>query len=243
MPPLQIDFRLPPRISKVAAQIHDAARTTIAAYKAGLISHEPQITERWMGAIDNTVRSPRTSSQQARSTGQAISWRAKTLTSGPGRAAEESRHGADLLGVAEVVVDGRVSRKGFLAQAKRVEPGTPLNVSEWDRLQSQCEIMLKRTPASYVLAYSQFLGIAFLPALSVLSFDRRDLFEFNHISTRKFFEWHLAGFIGDPRLKKPDIETLDGLIGDDSPDDFVVRNVLYIEVVAHAIWEASPARS
>jgi len=214
-------FKLPPRIKVVARRIADAAGTAIDAYAREVITDEPSITDRWIGAVVSALATgPRRFGPAA----TGISWDAKTLRSSSGSAAEEKRHGADLLGVAEIHIGDSVIRKGFLAQAKRTEPGETLSNDRWRELKAQSELMLERSPVSYVLAYSKRQGIRFIPAIAVANLDRRDLFDFNSLPLEQFFQWHLACFIGDHRLNSPHIDTLDVL------HDFHIGQVLEIVV-------------
>ncbi len=109
-------LKLPPRIKVAAKRIADAAGTAIDAYAREVITDEPNITDRWIGAVAEALRKPPRGFGRG-ATG--IMWEAKTLRSSSGRAAEERRHGADLLGVAEIHVGRHVVTKGFLGQAKR----------------------------------------------------------------------------------------------------------------------------
>ena len=155
-----------------------------------------------------------------------ILWTAMTLQSSSGSGAEERRHGADLLGVLDIALPDFEVKKGFLAQAKRAEPGIPMSNSEWDRMTEQCETMLSRTPDAFVFGYSDERGIRVYPATAVVGSDTRDLFDLYDRSIRSFFESHLECFIGDHRLNSPDIETLDALA------DLPVRRVLKLSARA-----------
>lgn len=126
-------FNLPPIIKDLAKHIANAADTAVEAYVAGRITDEPNITDRWIGAVEQALSNTRWRRRKA----AAFCWQAKTLRASSGRAAEERRFGADLLGVAEIHVGDQCIHEGFLGQAKRVEPGTPMNSAEWRRLQEQ----------------------------------------------------------------------------------------------------------
>ena len=211
----------------MAKRIAEAANTAIDAYARELITDEPTITDRWIGAVEAaTAMAPARYSR--RTTG--ITWRAKTLRSSSGHAAEERRHGADLLGVADIHIAGKVVRKGFLGQAKRTEPGELLDNTRWQELEQQAELMLSRSPASFVLIYSKRQGIRFVPAISIVGFGRRDLFDFNSMTLQEFFQLHLACFIGDRRLNAPHISKLDNLQALETLRDFPIRYVLHIMV-------------
>ena len=157
-----------------------------------------------------------------------IMWEAKTLRASSGRAAEEARHGADLLGVTEIYVGPDVVRKGFLGQAKRTEPGDVLDNHRWQGLQQQATLMLSRSATSFVLIYSKRQGIRFIPAISVAKLGRRDLFDFNSMRLEQFFQLHLACFIGDQRLSAPHISTLDEIAAIEALRDFPIDHVLHI---------------
>jgi hypothetical protein len=219
-------FKLPPKIKLVARHIAKAASTAIDAYAREQITDEPSITDRWIGAVEATTMAfPRYSRGTT-----GITWRAKTLRPASGRAAEERRHGADLLGVADIHVGENVVRKGFLGQAKRTEPGEVLDNSRWDELVRQAGTMLDRSPASFVLTYSKRHDIRFVPAISVANLGRRDLFDFNSITLEQFFQLHLACFIGDHRLNGPHISKLDDLLALDLLHDFPIRHILHIMI-------------
>jgi hypothetical protein len=125
-----------------------------------------------------------------------------------------------LMGVLDVALGSYNATKGFLAQAKKAEPGQFFSNVDWRRLTQQCETMLRRTPSSFVFVYSKRRGIRIFPANSVVGLTSRDLFELYDRSVSSFFENHIECFIGDPRLNSTDIETLDALA------DFPVERVL-----------------
>jgi hypothetical protein len=220
-------FKFPPKIKLVARKIAEAAGTAIDAYAREQITDEPSITDRWIGAVEAaTTMAP--SYYSRRTTG--LTWRAKTLRPASGRAAEEKRHGADLLGVADIHIGGNVVRKGFLGQAKRTEPGQVFDPGPWKDLEDQAKTMLSRSSESFVLIYSKRHGIRFIPAISIANLGRRDLFDFNSMSLEKFFQLHLACFIGDPQLNGPHISKLDDLMALNALHDFPIRYVLHIMV-------------
>jgi hypothetical protein len=101
-------------VRDIAQTIADAAEGAFGAYREGRVVEEPQITDRILGAIEDRIRNV--------AAGDVV-WTARTLRTGRGFAAEERRHGADLMGVLDVSLGGYNAKKGFLAQAKRAEPG------------------------------------------------------------------------------------------------------------------------
>ncbi len=140
-----------------------------------------------------------------------IIWKARTLRTGRGVAAEEKRHGADLMGILDLALPDYCSTKGFLSQVKRAEPGQRFSKRDWDRLRSQCEKMLFRTPASFVWVYSKSRGIRIFSASSVLGLESRRIFDLYSRGVSSFFENHIECFIGDRRLNSTNVETLDAL--------------------------------
>ncbi len=200
-------------VRKIAREIGDAANGAFRAYREDRAAEEPQVTDRILGAIEDRI--------QTRQFGGVV-WNAYTLKTSRGQAAEEKRHGADLMGVLDINLSDYKVVKGFLAQAKKAEPGRSFKQGDWDRLRSQCEKMLERTPDSFVWVYSKSKGIRIFPANSVLGLglEPRNVFEIYDRSVSTFFENHIECFIGDPRLNSPDIETLDALA------DFPAKRVM-----------------
>lgn len=115
---------------KIAREIADAANGAINAYKEARVEEEPQVTDRILGAIEDRIQNQKF---------DGVIWNARTLRTGRGVAAEESRHGADLMGVLDIGIPGHRAKKGFLAQAKKAEPDHPLSSKDWERLLLQCE--------------------------------------------------------------------------------------------------------
>ena len=201
----------PRAVRAIAAEISDAANGALEDYKEGDTGYEVDITGRLVGAIRDRLRS-----KQIR----GIDWRARSLRTGRGVGAEEGRHGADLLGVLDVDVRGYRTKKGFLAQAKRAEPGGSFDKQRWEDLVRQCNSMLSRTPDSFVFIYSTERRLRVFPAISVLGLKSRDIFDLYDRGLSAFFESYIECFIGDPRLNSTEIATLDALV------DLPVRHVL-----------------
>jgi hypothetical protein len=173
------------------------------AYREGRVTEEPKVTERIIQALEDRI--------QALPIG-GIVWTALSLRSGSGRAADETRHGADFMGVLDIEITRFAVKKGFLAQAKRAEPGVVLSRGEWQRLVDQCDLMLSRTTHAFVFVYSAERGVRVFSALDVRSFDGRDIFELYDRRISTFFEYHIECMIGDPRLDSPNIQTLEQLV-------------------------------
>lgn len=201
----------PRTVRAIAREISDAADGAFDDHISGDATDEPQVTDRILGAICDRIRGRRAG---------GLTWKARTLRTSRGRAAEERRHGADLMGVLDINISGYQVKKGFLAQAKRAEPGIPFSNNEWQRLVWQCKTMLSRTPDSFVWVYSKKRGIRVIPAVSVVGLASKKLFDLYDRSVTRFFEDHIECFIGDPRLNSTKIETLDALV------DFSVDRIL-----------------
>ena len=202
-------------------------------YRRHRFIDEPHITDRLMGAIETKINGM-TRAHLAMplpfggGVRMPLQWQAMTLRAGPASAAHEQRFGADILGVLTIRTRDYRNPKGFLAQAKRAEPGASFNSREWRRLRRQCEKMLTVTPDAFVIAYSRSRGVRFFSAQAVSSFEGRDLFKLYDLSVRSFFERHLQSFIGDRRLDKPEIETLERLQADEPEDQRPSEHVLHL---------------
>lgn len=222
-------------VRSIAREIGSAADGALNAYREERALEEPQITGRILGAIEDRVERVSASLHhaddlsyssapmeaidtnskdrvQSRAYGP-ISWKARTLRTGRGIAAEEKRHGADLMGILNLnLIDYRV-KKGFLAQAKRAEPNQLFTRKEWNRLCLQCDIMLCRTSQSFVWIYSRAMGIRIFSANAVVALRSRNIFDLYSRSVSNFFEYHIESFFGDRRLNSTDIKNLDVLAG------------------------------
>jgi hypothetical protein len=190
------------QVKPIARAIADAADGALDAYRDGRAAEEPQVTDRILGAIEDRLRTKRIG---------GIEWKAKTLRTSRGTAAEEKRHGADVLGVLDIDIPEFKTKKGFLAQAKLAEPNRPFSKDDWERLVEQSKLMLARTPASFVFIYSKTEGVRVFPATAVVGLADRDIFTLYHHGPGRFFEDFIECFIGDLRLSSPDIRTLDAL--------------------------------
>ncbi|UYN95209.1 MAG: hypothetical protein KIT25_24900 [Enhydrobacter sp.] len=173
---------------------------------------EPAITDRMLGYIEAAMHG-----FEAR----GVKWVAKTLTD-RGRGSQESRYGADFAGVLSISLPGYKVNKGFLAQAKMIEPSERLPPGEFGRLQRQCEGMLSSSPDSFVFLYSRS-GITIVPALAVLSTISRNPHDLYSRSLSRFYEEHFECFIGDRRLQAPTPEALETLRA-----DYQARKLLYL---------------
>jgi hypothetical protein len=200
-------------VRDAAAHVADAAERVSGALRAGRVEQEPAFTDRMLGAIEEAMRH-----YQAK----GVSWTAKTLTD-RGRNAQEHRHGADFAGVLSIDLPEFKVKKGFLAQAKLVEPRETMPKGEFERMKAQCELMLAQTPDSFLFLYSRD-GVTIVPAVSVVSSEPRNPHEFYSRSVSRFYEEHFESFIGDRRLNAPTPAMLDEI-----RRGLDARSLLYLE--------------
>lgn len=84
-----------------------------------------------------------------------------------GHGSQENSYGADFLATLELD-QGYQVKKGFLAQAKLIEPSENFGNANFEKMREQCEKLLKLSSASYIFLYSQQSGISVIPAIEVL---------------------------------------------------------------------------
>lgn len=185
-------------IRDAAERVGAAAEGTLSALRDGRVEQEPAFTDRMLGRIEHAMDGY---------THNGVSWRAKTLTD-RGRGAQESRFGADFFGVLDINLPGYTARKGFLAQAKLIEPGESMKTKDFEEMQEQCRKMLRLSADSFVFLYSR-QGIFSVPALAVVSSSRTNPHNFYSRSVARFYEEHFACFFGDPRISGIEITSLE----------------------------------
>jgi hypothetical protein len=180
----------------MARRMARATERTVDALASDRIEQEPAFTDRMLGAIEESVDGYRA---------KGIRWEAKTLTD-RGAGSEESKFGADFLGVLNIELPDFSIAKGFLAQAKLVRHGSVQNTTV---LKQQCEKMLRLSPDSFVFLYSDE-WVRVVPAVSVLGTDT-DPIELYSRSAARFFEHHLECFIGDREIRAATPKALERL--------------------------------
>lgn len=175
-----------------------AETLTLRDLTSSRIEQEPPITDRLAARLADAINDYPSGK---------ITWHAKTFTDrGPN--SQESKFGPDLLGTLSVQTTEYDVKKGFLAQAKLVEPDEPFSATEYAKLKGQCAKMLTISPASYVFLYSS-RGFVVFPALAVVSSSQRNPHDFDAISLDYFFFGHGACFFGDRRLSNSDITKIE----------------------------------
>lgn len=181
-------------IRESAARVAQAAEGAVDALRDGRVQQEPAFTDRMLGRIEEAMRNFEV---------KGVRWSAMTLTD-RGRGAQERTYGSDFAGVLDIRLAGYAVRKGFLAQAKLIEPNQYIPPTEYGRMREQCEAMLARTPDAFVFVYSLH-GIIIVPAISIVSADNVNPHELYNRSISRFFELHFECFIGDRDLSSPNI--------------------------------------
>ncbi|NLH98006.1 MAG: hypothetical protein GX446_00780 [Chthonomonadales bacterium] len=190
-------------VREAAARVAGAADEALKALGEGRVEQEPAFTDRMLGAIEHSMRDFRSKSGR-------VQWTAKTLTD-HGRNAQERRFGADFAGVLSIDLRGFRVRKGFLAQAKLIEPRASVPQRDFERMRDQCNLMLKYTPDSYLFLYARE-GIRVVPAISVVSAAHPcNPHALYARSIARFYEEHFESFIGDRRLNEATPQMLDEL--------------------------------
>jgi len=191
---------------EAAKQVQRAATKTVNDFSAGTLPDEHNFTSSFITRIHDYLEG---------FAKDGIAWRARILS--PRH--EEKEFGADfLVGLRLKLPDYSVA-KGFLAQAKRQEPGKPLSPSHWSQLVRQCSRMLEHSTESFVFVYARN-GVLVVPALGVIAcVGHQDLHMLHAWNIRDFYRHHLECWVGqslDPGTCPPpwmtaDIPALNGI--------------------------------
>lgn len=187
-------------IREAAAHIAEAAGGTVEALVDGRVEQEPAFTDRMLGRIEAAMEGY---------VRKGVRWSAKTLTD-RGRSSQEREFGADFAGVLNIDLEDYRVNKGFLAQAKTVEPRMWVPPAEIERMVAQCEQMLSHTPDSFLFLYS-IQGIFVVPAVSVVGGRFSNPHDLYARSLSRFYEEHFECFIGDRNISSPSPQMLDAL--------------------------------
>ena len=173
-------------VRHAAARIGRAVNHVVLALREEEIPNEPSFTDQMLGAI------------RARMDGyghKGIRWTATVLNPHT----EEGKYGADFAGVVRINLPDYRVMKGFLAQAKLVEPEDSFSRREYTRLLRQCQQMLSYTPDSFVFLYSR-KRVTVVPAIAITAADPCNPHEFYSRRITRFFEEHFESFIGDRKI-------------------------------------------
>ena len=195
-------------VREAAQHIAGAIDRSVDALREGRVEHEPAMTDRMLGAIEESLQGYAL---------KGIRWSAKTLTD-RGPRSQESQHGADFMGVLNIALPEFAVSKGFLAQAKLIRNGSSGDLKE---LRQQCKKMLDLSPDSFVFLYGQD-GVRVVPAISVVGANVDPLLLYSR-SAQRFFEEHFECFIGDGNIRSPTSTSQDS-----SRNRFKVRSAIDI---------------
>ncbi|HHT9133648.1 MAG TPA: hypothetical protein ACFYD2_01980 [Candidatus Avalokitesvara rifleensis] len=199
-------------IRESAKRIAKAVDDTVEDLKKERIEQEPAFTDRMLARIEQVLGSVEI---------KGVQWTAKTLTDrGPN--AQEKIYGADFVGILHINIPEFKVAKGFLAQAKLLEPSAKISNREMQRMKDQCEQMLKLSPASFLFLYST-RGVTVVPAIAIVS-SNVNPYELYRRGVSRFFEEHFESFIGDRRVSCTDNKTLERL-----SDECNARNALLLK--------------
>lgn len=192
-------FRNRELVRKAVNRVSRAAKETLRDLEEGRVRQEPSFTDRLITNIQSELNGR---------TIAGVTWSAVTLGD-RGPKSPESEIGADFLAVVRFNLQQFTVSKGFLAQAKLIEPAGSFPTAESARLKSQCERMLQITPDSYVFLYSLQSGILVVPATAVLAARECNPHELTTKSIRQFYTDHFECFVGDRRLSAATGQDLD----------------------------------
>jgi len=180
-------------------------------YVEGDVVHEEPFTDQLCGRLKETLHEFETPN---------IRWQVDVATGDKARARlrmrsltktkEEPLHGADLVMVLDTELGDYSIKKGLLAQAKRLEPGTKMDADEWRRLRGQCERMLDVTSESVVLLYHKG-GVTPISAAAVLAYQERDLFSIDTWPIEILYSDFARCWKGDPHIQATDPASLEAL--------------------------------
>jgi hypothetical protein len=188
--------------NQLAGFARKAEKQLLVAIGNEQVPDEPAITNQFLGAMRAIINGK---------VKKGIQWSSYVLSSiGPN--AEESKFGADFMGILDINVQDFVVKKGFLAQAKRMTKGLSQQ-GEWDRLRQQCDLMLSYTPDSYVFVYGAD-GFLVIPAISCLSLTKPKIETLYSNKLDRFYKDHVTSFVGDRKLSGADKQTLKALSTD-----------------------------
>lgn len=194
-----------------AEKLMGATSRVCRDYAIGDVLHEEPFSDQLCGRLKETLEDYET---------QNIRWQADVATAAKGHARlsartltktkEEPEFGADIVMTLDIDTPTYSVRKGFLAQAKRLEPGKRMAPDEHRRLIGQCRRMLKLTPASMVFLYGRS-GMRVIPATAVVAAGHADLDKIATYPSIWLYKDFAICWYGDSRLQATDPVSLEGL--------------------------------
>lgn len=196
---------------ELAKKLTRAAEDVSADYTEEDVIGEEDFSSQLCGRLKETLRDFETNTmvwqvRTAESEKGFARIRARTLH----KVVEEPLFGADIVMTIEAVGSNFEVKKGFLAQAKRLEQGKRLNTRDYNQLKKQCRDMLAVTPASFVFLYST-TGVTVVSANAVVSQSKQDLWKLKIWDLFVLFLDFAICWVGDTRLQTTSRRSLDDL--------------------------------
>lgn len=201
----------PEDADEFARKLAGATARVVQDYASGDVLHEEPFSDQLCGRLKETLQDFST---------ENIDWQVNTATRKLGRGRlsartltktkEEPEFGADIVMALDIETEGYSVRKGYLAQAKRLEKGQLLRSDEHRRLLNQCERMLSLTPSSMVFLYSK-QDVTVVPAAAVLALKHFDLWKIETYEPRILYRDFAICWFGDTKLQATNPASLEGL--------------------------------
>lgn len=193
---------------RFADKLAGATMRVCRDYREGDVVHEEPFSDQLCGRLKETLEDFQSGeiiwqTDVARSRGR---FSARSLT----KTREEPLFGADLVMTIDIDTARESVRKGYLAQAKRLEPGKRLDSRQHRKLLRQCEQMIEVTPASVVFLYHAE-GVHVVSAGAVLSRRDADLWSITTWPIEMLFQDFAICWFGDQRIQATDPASLEGL--------------------------------
>ena len=195
----------------LANKMVDAIMRVVSDYEHEDVVGEEAFSEQLCGRLKETLSGFAT---------ETIQWQADTATAERGRGRllgrsltkwkEEPELGADLVMVLDVDTPEFSVKKGYLAQAKRLENGQIMDRSEHKRLIEQCDKMLSVTPACMVFLYSSSY-VHVIPAAAITQYKGRNLYDIATYPLHVLYRDFAICWFGDPRIQATNRLALEGL--------------------------------
>jgi hypothetical protein len=194
-----------------ASRLAGATNRVVRDYREGDVVHEEPFSDQLCGRLKETLEGFETDN---------IVWQADVAVADKGRArlrartltknVEEPALGGDIIMVLDVETPEYVIKKGFFAQAKRLERGASIETREHKRLLEQCDKMLSVTPASMVFLYGRH-GVHVVPAAAVAQHKGPNLYDIQTYSLEVLYTDFALCWFGDPRIVATDRASLEDL--------------------------------
>jgi hypothetical protein len=185
-------------MTRAAAHVADGAvARAMKKYKQGGVTDEDDLTGILVGQLDGAF--------EGRIGG--LVWDTSVVRHRKGRAAEESRIGADLVIHVSLETPTQNYSKGVLIQAKRIEPDDHLSVKEHAELIAQCKRMLRITPEAFVFDYAKG-EMRTGSATRIAGSGRLDLYHLCSWTSYRFFLELFRCPVGDPKIKSAKVADL-----------------------------------